>query len=104
MNRPPPPFRRLILVCTNRRADGRPACGDRGSELIQTKLKAAAAQRGLKGVVRVSKSGCLDQCDHGPTVCAMPHNDWRLGVTADDLPAIIRDWIEPESPEARPTQ
>jgi predicted metal-binding protein len=68
------PYRTLIFVCTNARGDGkRVSCADPGRDgaLIRDRLKDEAAKRGLKGVVRVSATGCLDVCEKGPNVMVL---------------------------------
>ena len=69
-----PPFERHIFICCNQREPGHPrGCCDpdaRGS--LQKAFKKALALRGLNKRVRANRSGCLDQCEHGPTVVVYP--------------------------------
>lgn len=90
-----PPFERLILVCCNEREPGEAACANRGSAELQKRLKAHMKSKGLQGRVRVSRSLCLGACALGPNVCIMPENAWYHGVTAADLEALQREWIDP---------
>lgn len=80
------PFKKLVLVCTNSREKGA-CCAAGGSEQLRDVLKARVKELGLP--VRVSKSGCLDMCNSGPTVAIMPDNHWFGGVTMDDVEVII---------------
>src|SRR5436190_58554 len=80
-------FNKLVLVCTNLRADGTKCCANGGSEDLRDKLKTRVKELGLK--VRVSKSGCLDMCQTGPTVVIMPDNIWLGSVTVNDIEEII---------------
>lgn len=80
------PFKKLLLVCTNSRENGA-CCATRGSEQLRDAIKARVKELGLP--VRVSKSGCLDMCNSGPTVAIMPDNLWFGGVILDDVEAII---------------
>ena len=89
-----PGFKKLILVCLNERHDGRECCHDRGSAEVHARLKAWVKANGLSGKVRVSKSGCLDQCSHGTTVLVMPDFRWYGGVTLDDLDQLIADHLQ----------
>lgn len=85
----PQPYECLFLVCTNQRPDGKPCCLERGSEAIKERLKAEVKARGLKGRVRVSASGCLDQCSFGPNIFVFPEGIWHLGVQESDIPEIL---------------
>ncbi len=84
-------YKRHIFVCTNQRAPGHPkgCCHDRGSEEIRDRLKSELRKRGLTGLVRANKSGCLDACEHGVTVVIYPEGIWYGKVTLEDVPEII---------------
>jgi (2Fe-2S) ferredoxin len=81
-------FEKLILICLNDRSDGRASCRPRGAAEVHAAFKEWVRQRGLSGRVRVSKSGCLDQCDRGTTVVVLPEFCWYGGVTLDDVERI----------------
>lgn len=97
---PKPPFERTLFVCCNEREPGEAACANRGSTSIHQKLKALVKEKGLKGRVRVVRSGCLDLCSVGPNLCIQPDNVWLNHVTENDLPRIIADWIDPLVPKS----
>lgn len=80
-------YRKLVLVCTNLREDGRECCAMKGSVEIHKKLK--EAMKAVDLTVRVSKSGCLDRCSDGVTVTIQPDDVWYGGVTEADIPAIV---------------
>ncbi|MBI3547992.1 MAG: (2Fe-2S) ferredoxin domain-containing protein [Elusimicrobia bacterium] len=82
------PFVRTAFVCTNKRADGRPACGPRGGEEICEWLKNEVKRAGLKGRMRVARSGCLDLCEKGPNIFVYPDGAWLSGLSKDKLPEI----------------
>lgn len=86
-------FEKLILVCFNERTDGRPCCSSRGSPAVHAKLKEWVKSNGLSRRVRVSKSGCLDQCDRGITVVVLPEFRWYGGVTPEDVDRIIAEHL-----------
>ncbi|HEU5180136.1 MAG TPA: (2Fe-2S) ferredoxin domain-containing protein [Candidatus Polarisedimenticolia bacterium] len=94
MRRLEPGFEKLILVCLNDRHDGRECCHARGSAEVHARLKAWVKEKGLSRKVRVSKSGCLDQCSQGTTVLVMPEFRWYGGVTLDDLDQFIADHLQ----------
>ena len=86
------PYRKTVFVCTNKREDGRIACANpgQGGDEICEKLKVYVNQAGLKGKVRVARSGCLDLCAQGPNVFVYPDGQWCSGVQEEDLPALIK--------------
>lgn len=80
-------FKKLILVCTNRREDGRECCAAKGSIDVYHALKAAV--KTLDADIRVSQSGCLDNCSTGTTVVIMPDGLWLGAVRETDIPDIL---------------
>ncbi len=84
-------FRCHMFVCINRRDEGNPkgCCASKGSEAIAAALKVAAYDRGLKGIVRVNKAGCLDACGAGPAAVIYPLNVWYRGITLTDVDEIV---------------
>lgn len=92
MDKKPAPHRRTVFVCLHKREDGsRPSCADAGKDAqkILDGLKEGVKAAGVKGV-RVSKSGCLDVCEKGPNVLVYPEGDWYSGVSAADVPEILK--------------
>jgi (2Fe-2S) ferredoxin len=85
------PFETHIFVCCNRRDPDHPrgCCDPDGEERLQKAFKKALASRGLNRTVRANKSGCLDQCEHGPTVVVYPEAVWYGGVTEADVDEIV---------------
>lgn len=83
----------MIFICTNKREDGRPACGLRGSEAICEALKEEVKKRGLKGNVRALKSGCMDLCELGPNVMVFPDQTLHSHVTMNDVPTLIQKYL-----------
>ena len=51
--------------------------------------------------MRANKSGCLDQCEHGPTVVVYPDAVWYGRVTEADIDEIIERHIIGGEPVAR---
>ena len=83
-----PYFARHVFVCGNRRPDGHPrgCCAEKGSEKLRDYMKARAKELGLKGV-RINAAGCLDRCEHGPSLVIYPEGRW---YTVPDREAIDR--------------
>ena len=84
------PYRRTIFVCANTREEGRPACANpgRGGEKLCEHLKNEVKKAGLKGKIRVARTGCLDLCEKGPNIFIYPDNIWLSGIQEQNLPQI----------------
>lgn len=91
----PPPFERHVFICTNRRPESapRPSCAPRGSEAIRDAFRKELASRGLHGRIRANASGCLDACEHGPSLVVYPDEVWYGGVTVADVAEIVEEHI-----------
>ena len=83
------PYVSHVFVCTNDRGGKRKSCADNNSQLIKTKLKDAINEKGWKGKVRISTSGCLGLCATGPNVMIYPQQIWFSEVFSDDVNDII---------------
>lgn len=81
-------YRKLVLVCTNVKDNGRECCGAKGSVELHAKLKEAMIA--VDPLIRVLKSGCLGQCATGVTVVIMPDNLWFGGANMNDVDEIVR--------------
>lgn len=88
------PFDKHLFICGNRRDDGHPrgCCDPAGNEALHKAFKKALALRGVKRV-RANKSGCLDQCEKGPSVVVYPDAVWYGGVTVADVETIVDEHI-----------
>ena len=98
-----PKFTHHIFICTNQRPPENPCgcCDLTGSGDLQLKFKQELSKRGLKGEVRANKAGCLDQCEHGPTIVVYPEAVWYGGVTAADIPEIVESHLVNGNPVTR---
>ena len=86
------PFKKTVFVCTNVRDGGRVACGNAGRgglELCEA-LKHGVKKLGLKGQVRVARTGCLDLCEQGPNVFLYPEGEWLSGLKPQDAEGILK--------------
>lgn len=90
-----PPFTHHIFVCCNQRQPGhsRGCCDPEGAERLRELFKAETKKRKLDPLVRANKAGCLDQCEHGPTVVIYPQGVWYGHVQPADVPRIIEETI-----------
>jgi (2Fe-2S) ferredoxin len=89
------PFERHLFVCTS--GEYCPVT-DGDSKEIHRAFKAAVAEAGLKGRVRVNNSGCLDQCGHGPNAVVYPENVWYSHLTLEDVPVIVEQHLKNGQP------
>lgn len=94
MSRPvkPPYTVRQVLVCTNLRdpSTGKPSCGMNGGGALRERLKKTVKERGLKGQLIVTGTGCLDLCPaQGGVVVYYPDNDWQLTETGPEVDEAI---------------
>lgn len=83
------PYACHLFVCTKSRGGERKSCGDGDTAGIKEVLKEAVAERGWKGTVRVSDSGCLGLCETGPNIMIYPQQIWFSGVSRKDIPEIL---------------
>lgn len=79
-------YRTHVFVCTS--GSWCPRDGD--TESIVKHLKQAADAAGLRGHVRINKSGCMNQCGHGPMVVFYPQDRWYAGVSPEDAAELVR--------------
>ncbi|HOW72046.1 MAG TPA: (2Fe-2S) ferredoxin domain-containing protein [Phycisphaerae bacterium] len=98
-----PGFERHVFVCTNVRPDGHPrgSCAARQGEAVREALKQAISSRGLNRRVRINAAGCLDQCEHGPTLVIYPEAVWYGFVTPADVPEIVESHLVQGRPVER---
>src|SRR5438105_9507054 len=98
-----PGFKHHIFICTNQREPGSPrgCCNPNGNAELHKAFKDAIAARGLKATVRANKSGCLDQCEHGPNVVVYPEAVWYGRVMPEDVAEIIESHIVSGAPVER---
>ncbi len=84
-------YERHIFVCGNERPPGhaRGCCAEKQCDAIRDALKAELSRRGAAGRMRVNKAGCLDQCEHGPTLVVYPEQVWYGFVTPADVVEIV---------------
>ncbi len=98
-----PAFARHVFVCGNTRPVDHPrgCCDPSGEGALHKAVKQAVADRGLQRSVRANKAGCLDQCEHGPTVVVYPEGVWYGPVTAADVAEIVDRHLVHGEPVAR---
>jgi len=90
------PYRIHALICTKGKA-----CPTQGSDAIWWALKQRIRERGLEREIRISKSGCVGQCGHGPMACIYPDNVWYAALSETDIDALVDHLIEGKVHAAR---
>lgn len=90
-----PAFTHHVFVCGNVRDPGhkRGCCDPNGRQELRETFKAELKKQGLGPLVRANHSGCLEQCEHGPTVVIYPQGIWYGGVKPTDVPRIVAKTI-----------
>ena len=90
-----PKFERHLFVCTNQRDETAPrgSCAPDGKGQLHKLFKEKIAQSGIKIGVRANKSGCLEQCEHGPVVVVYPEQVWYGFVQPNDVDEIVQEHI-----------
>lgn len=96
MLKQPVPYRRIIFVCTNKKEDpSKSCCGAKKSEEIAIKLKQIVRERNLKDQIRVSKSGCMGKCEHGPNIMVYPEGIWYSKIKEENLKFLFDELLKP---------
>lgn len=98
-----PAFERHVFVCHNVRPEGapRPSCTADGKSELHTQLQQLTKAAGLGPLVRINKSLCLDQCEHGPTVVVYPEAVWYGRVQPQDAAEIVSEHLVAGRPVER---
>ena len=83
-------YRCHVFCCTNERPAGHPqgSCAKRGGQRLRDYMKARAKELGLSDV-RINSSGCLDRCEHGPTMVIYPQGVWYHYESREDVEEIL---------------
>jgi (2Fe-2S) ferredoxin len=90
-----PRFQSLLFVCCNTRETCHPrgCCNPDASDALRNAFQSEIKRRSLGPLVRACKSGCLEQCELGPTVVIYPQGIWYGHVTPADVPRIVEETL-----------
>ena len=91
-----PKFLKHIFICQNQRPEGhhRGSCDPLGAGELPKVFKKKLAEHGVRAdQVRAITSGCLEQCEHGPTVVIYPDAVWYGGVRPEDVDEIVTSHV-----------
>jgi (2Fe-2S) ferredoxin len=69
------------------------SCAKRGSKEVADKLKKWAKEEHGKDI-RIYRSGCLNQCDHGVAMAVYPEKKFLINVKEDDVKEIKEGLLE----------
>ena len=96
-------FKRHLFFCVNERDLGNPkgSCARGGSLELVSYAKMRSHEMGLKGIIRVNKSGCLDACAYGPALVVYPDQTWYSPQTTKDVEEILQEHIQKNRVVAR---
>ena len=80
-----------FFVCTNERPPGHPlpSCVPRGGAAVYAAFTRELARRGYPKGVKVTASGCLTPCNHGPNVVVYPEGFWYANVAEADVSRLL---------------
>jgi (2Fe-2S) ferredoxin len=84
--------RRHLFVCTNPRSSGKPACGERGAELVFAVQRLLIA-RGTPEPL-VTACGCLGPCFDGPNAVVYPDGVWYGKLEVGDAASLADHLID----------
>ncbi len=79
--------RRHLFVCNNPRSSGKPACGQRGTDLVAAVQNLLIA-RGTPDAL-VTSCGCLGPCFDGPNAVVYPEGIWYARLDIDDAASLV---------------
>jgi (2Fe-2S) ferredoxin/predicted O-methyltransferase YrrM len=95
------PYRYHVFVCDQQKPEGVPCCLARGSHEVLDTLRAEVAAQELADQVQVTACGSLGLCERGPNLVVYPEGVWYSGVTAQDVPEIVRSHFGQGQPVER---
>lgn len=64
-------------------------------------FKKILKEQGLNVKIRAQKAGCLDACEHGPSMVVYPEGVFYGGVTEKDVQEIIDEHLINDRPVKR---
>jgi (2Fe-2S) ferredoxin len=87
-------YEKHIFICANQKLPGKTCCGETmGLELVN-KFREVLKKKGLQGVVRAQRSGCIDACSNGPALVVYPEGVYYGPVKLSDVEKIVVQHIE----------
>lgn len=95
-----PHYEHHVFVCTNLRDPSHPrgSCAAKDSEKICKLFKKTLEQQGLSPRVRANASGCLNQCEQGPTVVVYPEQVWYTISSEAEVVRVVEEHLKAGQP------
>ncbi|TAH41089.1 MAG: (2Fe-2S) ferredoxin domain-containing protein [Bacteroidetes bacterium] len=95
-------FQKHVFICTNQRpADAKKSCGEACGLALVSAFKKSLKEKGLSDKIRAQKSGCLDVCEHGPSMVVYPEGVFYGSVQESDVEEIILEHLIENKPVKR---
>lgn len=88
-------FRYSVLVCAGA------GCISCGCEAVSQALVAEIARNGLTDEIQIKMTGCMGNCDVGPSLLVRPGGVFYCKVTPEDIPLIVREHLMGDRPVER---
>lgn len=76
------------FICTNKRANGKASCADKGAESLRAEIKERARTE-LDCKIRINSSGCLGFCEQGIASVLYPQAEWLNTCEQQDADQIL---------------
>ena len=95
------PYRYHVFVCDQQKPEGLPCCAARGSHKLVDALRAEVAAQGLGDQVQITPCGSLGLCERGPNMVVYPEGVWYSGMSAADVPELVRSHFRDGRPLER---
>ncbi|MFO1152556.1 MAG: (2Fe-2S) ferredoxin domain-containing protein [Rhodospirillales bacterium] len=91
---PKPYYRAHVFCCVNRRPADNPlgSCAAKGAERLRNYMKARAKELKIEDI-RINQAGCLDRCEHGPTMVIYPEGVWYTYTSFADVDEILQSHL-----------
>ena len=80
-----------LFICTHLRESDDECCGSKGAEDLRLEIKELAKKRWTNGEVKVSRSGCLGQCNRGISAVLYPQGKWLVEINSKDSSNLLKE-------------
>jgi len=88
-------FDQHVFCCINERPEGheKGCCAAKKSIILRAYMKKKTKELITDKNIRINSSGCLDQCEYGPTMVIYPDNVWYTYKSEADVDLIINEHL-----------
>lgn len=87
-------YKAQLFICTNQKQNGE-SCGLKNAEKMQKILKEwVKADPNLRDKIKITKSGCLSQCEKGIAAVIYPKQEWLINISESDLEALKQKLLQ----------